>query len=85
MKKIILLIIVLVNANTNAQWYSDPAVNNPICTATNNQDFSRMVSDGSGGAIIVWNDLRNSTSDIYAQRINANGVVQWTINGVAIC
>ncbi|MBU4357591.1 MAG: carboxypeptidase-like regulatory domain-containing protein, partial [Proteobacteria bacterium] len=32
-------------------------------------------SDGSGGAIITWNDLRGDgvISNIYAQRINANG------------
>jgi hypothetical protein len=85
MKKIILLIIVLVNANTNAQWFSDSSLNNLICNAAINYSLYKSVSDGSGGAIIVWSDSRNGTADIYAQRINANGVLQWTINGVAIC
>ena len=44
-----------------------------------------IVSDGSGGAIITWQDYRNGNNDIYAQRINAGGTVQWTLNGVAIC
>ncbi len=55
-----------------------------ICTATDHQLYSKVVTDGSGGAIIVWEDSR-SDNDIYAQRVNREGVVQWTANGVAIC
>lgn len=58
--------------------------------SSSHQYRAQMVSDGSGGAIIAWWDYRNasyydSRSDIYAQRINTNGVIQWTENGVAIC
>jgi hypothetical protein len=68
-----------------AQWSTDPNVNNTICTMTNDQSSPAITDDGSGGAIITWVDYRNGNSDIYAQRINANGAVQWTANGVAIC
>ena len=45
-----------------------------------------MVSDGQGGGIVVWYDFRSGTnSDIYAQRVNGAGLVQWTVDGVAIC
>lgn len=57
-----------------------------ICTATNDQNFSVITADGSGGAIIAWNDYRNAgVSDIYAQRINGSGTTQWAANGVALC
>jgi len=57
-----------------------------ICTASNNQYESRLVSDEMGGAIISWEDWRSvSNRDIYAQRIDSNGVVNWTANGIAIC
>lgn len=57
-----------------------------LCTAAGNQSFPVLVSDGAGGAIVTWQDLRpSSNNDIYAQRINAAGVVQWAANGVAIC
>ena len=47
--------------------------------------FPTIISDGSGGAIIAWMDSRSGAHcDIYAQRINASGVVQWTADGVAI-
>jgi predicted lipoprotein with Yx(FWY)xxD motif len=70
-----------------AAWPSDPLVNVPVCTATSNQGSSTIVSDGAGGAIVSWDDQRNGdfNIDIYAQRISANGVVQWTADGVALC
>ncbi|TAL58029.1 MAG: T9SS type A sorting domain-containing protein [Bacteroidetes bacterium] len=72
--------------NCFAQWSTNPAVNNAICTAVNNQQNPRIVSDGSGGAIIAWNDQRPGPNyDIYVQRIDASGVVIWTADGVAVC
>ncbi|MBI5470737.1 MAG: T9SS type A sorting domain-containing protein [Ignavibacteriae bacterium] len=46
-----------------------------------------ICGDGNGGAIITWEDLRNGTnnSDIYAQRVRANGTLAWDSSGVAIC
>lgn len=55
-----------------------------ISTAANIQNSPKITSDGSGGAIICWQDYRASSSDVYAQRINASGIVQWTVNGVAL-
>jgi len=71
----------------NAQWSTDPLVNNAISTFNFYDKFVPVVvSDGSGGAIIAWEDSRDDGSffDIYAQRINASGVILWTANGVAI-
>lgn len=57
-----------------------------ICTAANNQSTPTLAADGSGGAVIVWSDARTATNtDIYAQRVNSAGTMQWTGNGVAIC
>jgi len=66
-----------------AQWATNGV---PVCTATVWQSRPRLVSDGSGGAIITWEDYRNASDlDIYAQRVNSNGVAQWTIDGVPVC
>ncbi|MEK9136324.1 MAG: T9SS type A sorting domain-containing protein, partial [Bacteroidota bacterium] len=58
-----------------------------ICGALGNQFFPVLASDGSGGAIIAWQDYRygDLDPDIYAQRVNASGVVQWVGNGQYIC
>jgi hypothetical protein len=65
-------------------WVVDGVVMN------NNEGYDqinpRIVSDGVGGAIIVWQDyITGTTSDIYAQRVAAAGAVQWTATGVIIC
>ncbi len=71
-----------INASGVAQWTADGV---SICVAGANQQFPTIVSDGSGGAIITWYDGRNGFTDIYAQHVNASGMVQWTNDGVAIC
>ncbi|MCJ7556708.1 MAG: hypothetical protein MUP90_07315, partial [Gammaproteobacteria bacterium] len=45
----------------------------------------RVVSDGLGGAIIVWRDYRNSAAaGVYAQRLNKDGDKLWGVNGVPV-
>ncbi len=65
-------------------WVVDGVVmNNNVAYA---QIDPMIVSDGLGGAIISWTDFRTgTTADIYAQRVNSTGAVQWTATGVIIC
>ena len=82
---LIVLFAGLLSGNAIAAWSTNPAVNNAISTDVNYQLNPTIISDGSGGAIITWHDDRGGdTADIYAQRIDASGVVQWTADGVAI-
>ena len=82
---LIVLFAGLLSGNAIAAWSTNPAVNNAISTDVNYQLNPTIISDGSGGAIITWQDYRGgATADIYAQRIDASGVVQWTADGVAI-
>ena len=72
-----------VNAAGSPQWTADGVA---ICVAANNQAYPTIASDGAGGAIAAWQDYRSGTNwDIYAQRVNASGVAQWTSDGVALC
>lgn len=80
----IFILLVLITCVTNAQWTFNPNVNTAICQATGNQLAPYIVSDGAGGAIIAWWDNRGTSTDIYAQRIDASGYVRWTTNGIAI-
>jgi hypothetical protein len=72
-----------VNSNGIIGWGSD---GNVICALTSDQRFPQLITDGSNGAIIVWEDYRNgpSISNLHAQKVNATGVIQWALNGVAI-
>lgn len=71
-----------INKDGTLPWGAEKVV----CNASLAQSNVSLTSDGNGGAILVWQDQRNATSidDIYAQRINSSGVVQWAANGVAI-
>ena len=66
-------------------WPVDGTV---LCSAASDQLLPTLVSDGSGGAIVTWMDYRpGATTDVYAQHVQANGVVDpsWPTNGRAIC
>lgn len=72
------------NASGQPQWTTNGVV---MCAAANGQDIPKIVSDGSGGAIISWSDRRDGGTiypKIYAQRVNADGNVQWATNGILI-
>jgi len=71
-----------VDANGNTLWFANGVL---VCGATGGQTGVKMVTDGSGGAIICWTDSRGAAYDVYARRVNASGTVLWTSNGVAVC
>lgn len=83
----IFLLLSTVNHFSFSQWNTNPAVNNPVVTAVNQQNSQQIISDGSGGAILVYMDYNSSLNErsIYAQRVNASGVVQWGAAGVPVC
>jgi len=56
----------------------------PICIAPNNQYMAGLISDGAGGLIILWNDERDGTSMVYAQRVDGSGTILWG-DGVGLC
>ncbi len=64
--------------------WGDESTNTPISTATGSQSGSKIISDGEGGAIIVWADRRSGTLDIYAQRTDVNGDPLWDVDGIPI-
>ena len=77
-----------IGSNGAVKWAADGV---GICFARRSQESPAIISDGIGGAIITWQDVRDENNahplngDIYAQRINTNGLVQWSSNGIAIC
>lgn len=73
------LTAILMPLSALAQWAPDGT---PVCTSGGFQNSPKAIPDGVGGTIITWEDNRSGNSDIYAQRMNALGVPQWTANGV---
>jgi hypothetical protein len=46
--------------------------------------YTRIATDGSRGAVVVWEDLREGMA-LYAHKVNADGELQWQQNGVPVC
>ncbi len=69
------------------QWISGSDSNGVvICDAAGYQHRCKILADGSEGAIIIWQDYRSGSNlDIYAQRVNSSGTLQWGANGICIC
>jgi hypothetical protein len=71
-----------VNAGGTPQWTANGVA---ICTVAANKTVPSAVADGTGGAIFSWTEDRAGNGDIYAQRIDASGAVQWTAGGAPVC
>jgi hypothetical protein len=56
-----------------------------VCSQPEHQQNPALAPDGSGGAIIAWEDRRDGGYDIYAQKLDASGAPQWTAGGIPIC
>lgn len=70
-------------SSINPEWI--PANNLPVCTAENAQYFPILTTDGNDGVIVTWRDGRNGNYDIYGQRVDKNGNMVWTPDGIPIC
>lgn len=74
---------VLASGALDPAW---PIAGRAVAPIASMQAYPRVVSDGAGGAIVVWRDDRNGNHDIFAQRVLASGSIDpaWPSNGVAL-
>lgn len=57
-----------------------------LCTNAGLESNPVIASDGAGGAIVIWRDQRSGIApDLYAQRVDGAGIVQWGADGVPVC
>ena len=55
----------------------------PVCIDEANQIKPRVKASNQG-AFIIWEDYRNSDSDIYSQKVDNLGNTYWDNDGIAI-
>ncbi len=65
-----------------ADWTSNGT---PVVSVAGDQSASQAVPDAAGGIIVVWQDWRGTSADIYIQRMDRNGSPLWTPDGVLVC
>ncbi len=72
-----------INGSGAVQWGTSGAL---VCNIDSSKQVIKVVSDGAGGMVADWNDGRSASASnsIYAQRVLANGTVNWAADGVNI-
>ena len=67
------------DASGAARWLANGVAVSPAGLAAQTFD---LAPDGAGGAIVCWE--KSGNYDVYAQRIDAAGALQWTATGVLL-
>lgn len=81
-----------INADGERQWENGPGSLDfdgiPVSTAAHRQHVPKLISDGNGGAILVWEDLAPDPSiddhRLRMQRLSADGEAQWASDGIEL-
>lgn len=82
--KLLLLLFVFAAGFTQAQWSSDPAVNNQITSLTGDQTLPKVVSAPNGDTYISWFSNEAGNYNVRLQRFDANGNEMWASGGILI-
>lgn len=68
----------------HAQWPDDPNLNLVLSTRSGEQTITKVSPAPDGGCYVSWWDNTSGNYDMYLQRLDDNGVVQWANNGLLI-
>jgi len=73
----------IVSLPARAEW---PALGREVTAAVKDQELPQAASDGVSGAIIVWQDFRDSRGSIFARRVLSSGDLDpaWPVDGLAV-
>jgi len=93
---VVLMLLVITAAGVTARvtsstgvvkWTPDGVLISALISALARDQVSpRIISDEAGGAIVVWEHRQPAINitDIYAQRVNSEGIELWMANGVPV-
>jgi hypothetical protein len=74
------------DAKANPQWLANVSVASVLSAQTAPKVYvTASVNDSRGSAYVAWVDSRSRNLDLYAQKIDASGLLQWNPLGVSIC
>ncbi len=80
----VVLILLIAMASMAFAWPADPNVNLPVGVATGDQAVPHIAETSDGGCYVTWFDNRSGNYDIYMQRLNSAGEIQWAENGISV-
>lgn len=65
-------------------WRSEGVIINNSHGVTAQQN-AKIAGDGSGSYLIVWEDYRSGQADIFMQKMDSSGRINWGKSGLAVC
>lgn len=72
-----------IDSNGTAQWTTNGII---VTSKSIKEQGAKITSDGNGGVFVVWEQMdAMGVWDIWAQHINASGVVTWATGGIPVC
>ncbi len=77
-------LIIMAAGPVSAQWPDDPALNKIICDRMGEQTLPKISMTSDGGCYVSWHDHASGNYDVYLQRLNGDGQIQWLANGILI-
>jgi hypothetical protein len=81
---LIVLMSVFVLHSSFAQWKSNDTTPSVVSAARDFQYAVLYSIDEEGNSFYVWADYRDNLIDLYAQKLDAKGIPQWTKDGLRI-
>lgn len=61
-----------IDSSGNVKWESN---GKPICIVEHLQDWAKAASVNDGTAIVVWMDYRNNRTNVFAAKVDAEGII----------
>lgn len=73
----------MVNSSGTKLWGDEGAL---IISAPGRQEDPALIPTSDGNFIFIWNDFRTDTAtgDLYAQKVDTNGIIQWPPSGILL-
>ncbi len=82
--RVLLVVFLFVTSSALAQWSPDPSINLAIADTSGSQELPKLVATSDGACYVSWFDTRGGGYKVFMQRLNAQGVKQWTPQGLLI-
>ncbi len=82
--RLLTLAILLLPVSLFAQWSTNPAVNNVICNLSGEQAIPKIATCANGDTYIGYFSVESGNYNVRLQRLDVQGNLLWTTNGILI-
>ncbi|MCP4583821.1 MAG: hypothetical protein GY839_19600 [candidate division Zixibacteria bacterium] len=83
-KALAIVVIVIASGMAQAQWPDNADSNLVINDQSGAQAIPKVATTSDGGCFVSFYNNSSGNYDMYMQYLNADGEIQWTLNGLAI-